>query len=122
MSDASDVSYTLSRDDETVVRTVGDVTSAIPRDEGNSDYQDFLLWVDDGGTPQSAPAKSKAPPDDTNRATILDNLRIAWTDLGTYLALGAASTTAQDKAVLRLCVKNLRSLIRVTIGKLDGTD
>lgn len=31
-----------------IVRTQDDVTAFIPLDEGNSDYQQYLTWVEEG--------------------------------------------------------------------------
>ncbi len=109
-------------DDRAVLRVDGAVVAVVPRDQGNADYQAFLAWSAAGGDPGPLPPTPALPITDINRAAIVDQLRTAWADLGTYLALGAASTAAQDKAAVRLMARTMRGVLRLTVGKLDGTD
>ena len=37
-----------------VLRTKGGITSHIPLDKANTDYQEYLAWVAEGNTPEEA--------------------------------------------------------------------
>ena len=39
---------------QAIQKTDGDVISSIPFDEANTDYQEYLLWVAEGNTPETA--------------------------------------------------------------------
>ena len=42
----------VTTEGDTIIRKSDN--AAIPKDEGNTDYQDYLAWVADGNTPQAA--------------------------------------------------------------------
>ena len=54
------ISYKLYPDNDNgtprqaIQKTDGDVISSIPFDEANTDYQEYLLWVAEGNTPDPA--------------------------------------------------------------------
>ncbi len=41
-----------TKEDNIIIRTTDN--AAIPKDEGNTDYQDYLAWVAEGNTPAEA--------------------------------------------------------------------
>lgn len=51
--------YKLYNDDETntttsVFKIDGNITKSIPFDPANTDYQEYLKWVEEGNTPEEA--------------------------------------------------------------------
>ena len=42
----------VTTEGDTIIRIADN--AAIPKDEGNTDYQDYLAWVAEGNTPEAA--------------------------------------------------------------------
>ena len=42
----------ITTEGDTIIRTTDN--AAIPKDESNKDYQDYLSWVTEGNTPEAA--------------------------------------------------------------------
>ena len=42
----------VTTEGDTIIRKSDN--AAIPKDEGNTDYQDYLAWVAEGNTPEAA--------------------------------------------------------------------